>query len=1060
MFNFDVKRFLDRCAQSSQQAYDGFRELLAVLEDPRTRVQARVFLTEIAKANDATETDEFLTQHHFSLEKLAIAQSEHDEETILQLLQLPSVFAPEEWSFTFFEGLTRYPQSEFFAKTVVEMGTGNGWISIALAKRSLPTFMLGLDINPRAVTCAKINLFLNALDDFGNEVFDSEGKTLLQRVDFAVSDLLEYCRINTIAPDRVIGCIPQVLDPDATLGDTLANETSSDQYLYSLSNYCGQQGYVEDQFGLGLIAKAVEEAATLCRPGYKLIFNLGGRPGSGVLTRLFERRGFSVERIWETRVLQASDTDISSLVEIEQNSPHRFEFFMGRTASESVSAKTAKAYQDAGGLIAHSLGVFEAQTNHHTAIKKILGTLKSPDFKDVRSGLDLAFQDKALGEEKISFLADLTERMNTEKWGYGETRGDVQLRRRIAEFLRSYFHIPLSAKNFLLTPNRQTCIRNLLWTFRPHLALVEKSFVSSLPKDWLGNDASVSVIETPSHVDLLCKLIETLQPQCVITKLESVDIQRTDALTRLVDICEQCGVLLNVDISDAFDLSSHPKTNGVFTFLSEQALKPHVTLFCGLVKNRVYPDLEVCFVLSENEATLEALESAAELTYSRVPLLNQFYYDRLFFRLLNFQLKSPRREKNARLNLRIPATPNGSFYKKFISPSLNAQTAFLSPAIRGNHLVLKETSLRLDYGENELPASNEVRLLILESFLRQNISPEEANPNEELSTLLKTRFGIERSVCDAFVYGGGVASLFAGIAQQAALENATLVFPHGCYGYFVAVAQFFGVKTVFVPTFESDRFKLTASELSKVLSEVNKPVVYLNAPTVNPTGAIYSQTEMNVLFETAGNVGARVVVDATFSGLEFELCNTNLQLSESIKRATNLEVCLLGSVSKELAAGGLRIGFGWTQSLWFRRSLQSYGAEPHFTMLYWLKRILNSINIQQTPLTEHLTAQRQLLSHRAQQLSEVLTDCGWHVLPPHGGLFLVAKPLQSFWDHMDNQTDWNDHTIVDLIFNKTEVLINSPFWTGLPGFCRFVLSVDERIFKDAIGRLLQCCHRS
>lgn len=45
---------------------------------------------------------------------------------------------PEDWSFTFYEGLNRHPDSIFKDKTVAELGCGNGWISIAIADKWLP----------------------------------------------------------------------------------------------------------------------------------------------------------------------------------------------------------------------------------------------------------------------------------------------------------------------------------------------------------------------------------------------------------------------------------------------------------------------------------------------------------------------------------------------------------------------------------------------------------------------------------------------------------------------------------------------------------------------------------------------------------------------------------------------------------------------------------------------------------------------------------------------------------------------------------------------------------
>jgi len=72
----------------------------------------------------------------------------------LTMMEIPSIFIPEDWSFTFYEGLNRHPDSIFRDKTVAELGCGNGWISIALAEKWCPSKVYGLDINPRAVKIA------------------------------------------------------------------------------------------------------------------------------------------------------------------------------------------------------------------------------------------------------------------------------------------------------------------------------------------------------------------------------------------------------------------------------------------------------------------------------------------------------------------------------------------------------------------------------------------------------------------------------------------------------------------------------------------------------------------------------------------------------------------------------------------------------------------------------------------------------------------------------------------------------------------------------------------
>jgi methionine S-methyltransferase len=351
--SLQVDEFLACCHQSSQQAFAAFSQLLVNLESPETRKQTRQFLTSLHQTwIDKTDRQEY----HFSFITQSVKTYNGDRRELLLLL-FPSIFAPEEWSFTFYEGLLRYPTSEFYRRRVVELGCGSGWITLALALYSLPKIIYGVDLNPKAIACSQINLYLNALDAEGEPILDSERLTLLDRVKFAESNLLEYFFSNSQPLDRIIGCIPQVLNPELEVMRDLVHHSASDEFLHSLSNYCEQQGYVEDRFGLGLLAKAVEQSIQLLRPTGKVILNFGGRPGAYVLEKLLTRRGLNIRQIWQTRVEQDPDTDISSLVEIERAIGHRFEFFMTPRSNLPIIASTAKIYSENGGKIFHAVSV-------------------------------------------------------------------------------------------------------------------------------------------------------------------------------------------------------------------------------------------------------------------------------------------------------------------------------------------------------------------------------------------------------------------------------------------------------------------------------------------------------------------------------------------------------------------------------------------------------------------------------------------------------------------------------------------------------------------------------
>ena len=90
----------------------------------------------------------------------------------------------------------------------------------------------GLDINPRAIKIARINLYLNALDDDGLPIYDGEGKTLLDRIEFHESDLLSCCRDSKIELDCIVGCIPQVWSAVNIFGESKLLQTRFEETYF------------------------------------------------------------------------------------------------------------------------------------------------------------------------------------------------------------------------------------------------------------------------------------------------------------------------------------------------------------------------------------------------------------------------------------------------------------------------------------------------------------------------------------------------------------------------------------------------------------------------------------------------------------------------------------------------------------------------------------------------------------------------------------------------------------------------------------------------------------
>lgn len=97
----------------------------------------------------------------------------------------------------------------------------------------------------------------------------------------------------------------------------------------------------------------------------------------------------------------------------------------------------------------------------------------------------------------------------------------------------------------------------------------------------------VTVIDAPRQSDLMVELIKKLKPQVVVTGMAHYESVTSAAFEHLLAVTREVGARLFLDISDQFELSSLPVSNGVFKYLARASLPSHAAIICGLLKNQV-----------------------------------------------------------------------------------------------------------------------------------------------------------------------------------------------------------------------------------------------------------------------------------------------------------------------------------------------------------------------------------------------------------------------------------------------------------------------------------------
>lgn len=1019
----------------STNEVDNLKDLVGALQDGDTCREAARALHQLAAALERGEENDDPLTKILSLKVVPLPGRKEP----LKLLLHKAVFSPEEWAKTFAEGLLKAPKM-FNGKSLVELGTGSGWISLLLLQRTTASTILGLDINPIAVMIARLNAFLNGTTDDGTAIRTEAGIPLMDAFDARESDLLQEPLSRRATFDHIIGCIPQVLHPDPSKL-AAAKDDFSEKDLYDLSNYCFQQGILEDKFGLPLIARALEEAQLCLNPGGKVILVLGGRPGPQAIDLMFRRRGWEPTLIWSRRIQQADDTDLVSLVEIERLHKLHFHFFLTRDSQSPVSAETAVRVLGRNKPVHHDLLVYQAETRFEAPSLGFIRNLHELGLDSLRKELDFS----RMSEELVGFLNRFSgELLISPALPYPHERGDDGIRQSLSRFLRTYCYYPVSPDELFIAPERKELLAMIL---KMVLGEGDSVLLSRSLEDVyrpILEECGLNVILGNDDLAELNQLDDLLAPKAAI--LAPSQLSQPSPIT-LSHICDQALSHPHrwyiVDDSAQFNIGSDLNANMTVRLAGQRKLPGNLVLLYGLVKNTVFPDFELSFVLNSPRSWSHLFDVGAELTYSRIPFHVQLYYQWLFDELLAFPFPESARPVDALSNER--SSPATAVVERLAG----------DPVFHDKPIPLEtEGLIRFDYGEVEAPVPELLIKGLFKGFFEEGF--------ESLPSLIKHRVDAYlRSTRDVsvgserIVLGNGVFPLLGSLVRELGrrLGRAPVVaLPRGSYGPLYPMIEYHGGQLRTIETNEGSGFLLSPASLQSL--DFKPDLIWLTQPS-NPSGLFFDSGAVKEILRYCADNQIYLIADEVFHLLsDYRLGEWTPPylsfLSQADKHTSNY-LFVTDGVSKAFAAGGLRCGYmvtpdaSWAQSLEERVPLPARATLRAWDALYSAflpesPHLLLDVDKELTQLKSYLTDLRRSLSDRRDRLLKLFREVGVDDrldTPYRGGIFMFAR-LGEVWQGLAREES---------------LLVNSPEWSRTPDWCRVSFSVPDQKFEEGFKRL-------
>jgi aspartate aminotransferase len=176
---------------------------------------------------------------------------------------------------------------------------------------------------------------------------------------------------------------------------------------------------------------------------------------------------------------------------------------------------------------------------------------------------------------------------------------------------------------------------------------------------------------------------------------------------------------------------------------------------------------------------------------------------------------------------------------------------------------------------------------------------------------------LRQAICDKLQKDNGVhyepSQIVVSCGAKQAVFNSIMalcdagdevIVPQPYWTSYPEMIKFAGARPIFLPTDESQRFKVTAEQLSNYLTDRTKAVI-LNTPS-NPTGAAYSREELSELVQVLSGHPAVVISDEVYEKI---LYDGRQHVSLASFPEMYDRVLLVNGVSKAYAMTGWRIGY-------------------------------------------------------------------------------------------------------------------------------------------------------
>ncbi|DAB40833.1 MAG TPA: aspartate aminotransferase [Sulfurovum sp. UBA12169] len=374
---------------------------------------------------------------------------------------------------------------------------------------------------------------------------------------------------------------------------------------------------------------------------------------------------------------------------------------------------------------------------------------------------------------------------------------------------------------------------------------------------------------------------------------------------------------------------------------------------------------------------------------------------------------------------------------KSLSPSLTIAVASLARDLKAQGKDILSFSAGEPDFETPLLIKEEAIKAINEGFTRYTAVAGIPELLKAVSGKLKRENGLDYAPSDIIVSNGAKQSLF-NLFQATIDPGDEVIIPSPYWVTYPELVIYSEGVPVIVETDEKSGFKMTAEQLKAVITPRTKMVV-LTSPS-NPTGSVYSKSELEALAEVLKGTNIIVASDEMYEKL---LYGIDFVAAASISEDMYQRTVTINGLSKSVAMTGWRFGYLATPNKELIAAMDKLQSQSTSNINSVTQKA--AIVALTGQVDEEIETMRKAFENRAEEAVRLFNEIdGLSVLKPQGAFYLFVNIKDISNDSI---------TFCKELLQATGVAVVPGIGFGSEGYFRFSFATDITTIREGIRRI-------